>query len=80
MNQLRHRLLELIKAKDGELSWYQLDRAISSESFDRDEPLLKSLAALEADGFIVSHIASNPSQPTYFLTSEGMKLVDTVNS
>lgn len=80
MNQLRHRLLELIKAKDGQLSWYQLDRAISSESIKRDEPLLKSLTGLEADGFIVSHDAANPSQPTYSVTSEGAKLLNTANA
>jgi len=78
MNRLRHRLLELIKAKDGQLSWYQLDRTISSEGVERDEPLVKSLTGLEADGFIVSHVGANPAQPTYSVTLEGSRLVDAV--
>jgi DNA-binding PadR family transcriptional regulator len=75
MNGFRVRLLRLIQSKDGQLSWYQIDRALSSEGVDREEHLMQSLKGLESDGYIVTHVGANPSQPKYSITSAGVTAV-----
>jgi len=79
MNQTRLALLKLIEANDGQLSWYQLDRTISSSGTERDEGLMQSLRALESEGLIERRVGVNPSQPKYAITSNGSELLASVS-
>ncbi len=72
MNSFRIHLLKLIQSKDGQLSWYQIDRAFTSEGIDRRENLMQSLKGLELGGYIDTHFGLNRSQPTYSITSAGI--------
>jgi DNA-binding HxlR family transcriptional regulator len=68
--------MALIQHKDGELSWYELDRAVSSEEFEREESLPDALKALESDGFInTAPNAKIPSQPKYSITVNGTQVL-----
>jgi len=71
MNRFRLRLLALIQCHDGQLSWYQIDRAISADNTQREEHLMDALRDLTSEGFISSQVGANPSQPTYSITLEG---------
>ena len=71
MTTFRIRLLELIQENNGQVNWYQLDRAISSETAQREEHLLNSLKELESAGFILSNSGPNPAQPTHCITDVG---------
>jgi DNA-binding PadR family transcriptional regulator len=72
MNGFRVHLLRLIQSNDEQLSWYQIDRALSSEGVEREEHLMQSLKGLESDGYVVTHVGANPSQPTYSITAAGV--------
>jgi DNA-binding PadR family transcriptional regulator len=72
MNALQIRLLKLIKANDGQFSWYQLDRAVSTERVEGVGNLMHVLKSLQSDGLISSREGANPAQPTYSITNEGM--------
>src|SRR5579871_3322351 len=75
MNRFRLRLLALIQCHDGQLSWYQIDRAISADNTQREEHLMDALRDLTSEGFISSQVGANPSQPTNKIAWEGEKAV-----
>ena len=70
--------MKLIQANDGQLSWYQLDRAISSSGTEREEGLMQSLRALESEGLIARQAGANPSQPKYAITSNGSEILASI--
>jgi DNA-binding PadR family transcriptional regulator len=78
MNHFRVHLLRLIQSKDRQLSWYQIDRALSSAGVEREEHLMQSLKGLESDGYVVTHVGANPSQPTYAITSAGATILTNI--
>jgi DNA-binding PadR family transcriptional regulator len=67
---LKGEALRLIGEHDGELSWYQLDRALA---YDDNLPLLGSLGelldGLEAEGLI--EVEGAGAQPRFRLTAAG---------
>jgi DNA-binding PadR family transcriptional regulator len=77
MDPFAQEILELIAAHDGQYTWYQLDRALSSWSVNRERnlPLLKGLTRvlreLEERGLISSGAGHLPSQPVYWITAQG---------
>jgi len=75
MNSFRVHLLKLIQSKDGKISWYQIDRALSSDGVEREEHLMQSLKCLESDGYVVTHAGASPSQPTYSITPAGQAIL-----
>lgn len=72
MNRFRLHLLRLIHTNDGQFSWYQIERELSSKGVEREEHLMQSLNGLESDGYIIRHVGMNPSQPTYSITAAGI--------
>jgi DNA-binding PadR family transcriptional regulator len=80
MNGFQVHLLKLIQSKDGQLSWYQIDRTLSSKGIEREEHLMQSLKGLESDGYVVTHVGANPSQPTYSITSAGVAVLSNIPS
>src|SRR5438309_1156973 len=81
MNPFAQEILELIAAHDGQYTWYQLDRALSTWSANRERnlPLLKDLTQvlreLEANDLISSAAGHIPSQPVYTITDWGRQEV-----
>jgi DNA-binding PadR family transcriptional regulator len=80
MNPLQKAILEVIKANDGEYSWYQLDRAlihragIDPGTVSRD--LMPVLSELEQAGFITASRGYNPGQPLYSVTPTGQEQLE----
>lgn len=69
-------ILEIVQANDGNLSWYQIDRALTQRVGGWDpgivsRDLMPTLRALEQDGFIARSAGHNPAQPLYRITSAG---------
>jgi hypothetical protein len=81
LDHFQTEILELIAAHDGRYSWYQLDRALSTWSADRERnlPLLRGLPEvlreLEDDGLISSGAGHHPSQPVYSITAQGEQAI-----
>ena len=83
MDPFTQEILELIAAHDGQYTWYQLDRALSSWSVNRERnlPLLKGLTRvlreLEECGLISSGTGHVPAQPVYSITAQGRQEIKT---
>ena len=81
MNPFQREILELIAAHDGEYSWYQLDRALTDWSANRERnlSLVKDLPSvlrgLEAEGLVSAGAGHAPSQPLYAITTRGRRLI-----
>jgi DNA-binding HxlR family transcriptional regulator len=81
MDPFQQEILELIASHDGQYSWYQLDRALSTWSVNRERnpPLLRSLTKvlreLEEQGLLVSEAGHVPSQPVYSITAQGRQAI-----
>jgi DNA-binding PadR family transcriptional regulator len=69
-------ILRLINNYNGELSWYQLDRALSynQKHVQIIHRLVEILKDLEQKGLIRSE--GEGSQPRYWITDVGRKLVE----
>lgn len=70
-------MLEIINANDRLYSWYQLDRALTSQ-FGRDSHvvsigLLAALHNLEESGLVTTQTGHRPSQPLYCMTETGQR-------
>ncbi len=64
-------LLRQIGRSPGCLSWYHLDRALSSVGLRPAKGVRVLMRKLEADGLIRSIAGSHPGQPRYELTDAG---------
>lgn len=69
-------ILKLVGKNDGKFSWYQLDRQLTFSGIEISENLMQAVRDLESGGLISSKQGDNPSQPLYFLTSQGKTFVD----
>ena len=69
-------ILRLISSHNGELSWYQLDRALSYQKkyVDVIHRLVDILKDLEHQGLVRSE--GEGPQPRYWITDVGRKLVE----
>ena len=72
---MEQEMLRLINSRNGELSWYQLDRALSyqQKSVDGIHRLIDILQDLEHRGLVRSE--GEGPQPRYWITEVGRKLV-----
>ncbi len=64
-------VLNLIGQSPGRLSWYQLDRSLSSSGLRPPDGIMALLPQLEAHGLIRSVPGAVASQPCYELTDTG---------
>jgi len=84
MSPLLITILEIIKANDGNFSWYQLNRALTSQKgvdpgiVSRD--LMPALHELEQAGFITARAGPNPALPLYSLTPTGEQFLWSTHS
>lgn len=67
MNVVRKRILELVEKREGELSWYQLDRALSTEGLQSEECVMDSIKWLLTNDYIRVGEGYSPAQPVYYL-------------
>lgn len=69
-------ILDIIQANDGELTWYQLDRALTRRGGEWDpgimsRELMPALRELEQGGFLATRAGPHPAQPRYSITPAG---------
>ena len=82
MNHLQIAILQLIEASEGQLSWYQLDRALTQRPGGFDPSivsigLMPALRELERQGLITLGEGPNPAHPHYSTTANGRKQLET---
>jgi hypothetical protein len=72
---MEQEILRLINSHNGELSWYQLDRALSYQHkyVDGVHRLVDIVKDLEHKGLVRSE--GEESQPRYWITDAGRKLI-----
>lgn len=68
-------LLRMICNHDGEWSWYQIDRALTTNGIFLQESLIVVLHELEEKGFISAQGEANPAQPRYSITELGREVL-----
>ena len=79
MDQLRVTILQIIAARDGKYSWYQLERALGQRGVVPEGNLMDVLRDLEQQVFISSSPQVGlPSQPLLFITEQGRQLLSRV--
>ena len=78
MSHLQITILKIVKANDGKLSWYQLDRALTHRAGGLDpavvsKDLMPALHELEQAGFVATSAGHDPAQPLYSITLSGLQ-------
>jgi DNA-binding PadR family transcriptional regulator len=82
MHALQREILELIHAHDGQWSWYQIDRALSHWSPQKEEhrqmagSLMDVLRELEEHGLVTTKAGHHTSQPVYVMTTKGQQALE----
>ena len=72
-------ILKTIEAADGQLSWYQIDRALTQRGIDPgavSDFLMTALLALQRDGLVSISNGHDPAQPLYSVTASGRQRLE----
>ena len=67
------KILDIISRHDGELSWYQLERACCGDEISKSGKLISLLKQLEVDGLISSREVQEHPLPLYSITAKGLE-------
>lgn len=74
LDSMREKILRLVRDHDGQLSWYQLDRALAfGENLPHLHRLGELLDQLTAEGMLRSE--GDGPRPRYWITDAGRKMV-----
>lgn len=76
MTTFRLTVLQLIAARDGKYSWYQIERALGQRGVCLEENLMDALKDFEEQSLILATPQANlPAQPLYSVSEQGRQLL-----
>ena len=70
-NMIKHQILRLVAASDGQLYWYHIDRSLSGSTPGVIGPFKNEILELEAEGLISIRPTDDAGGVRYWITANG---------